>query len=150
MDAPSVNIDLLRSRAEDIRREVQELRGYGSLPLKEFVGSSEKVRAARYALVVVAEAASAICNHLVSRRGRAPESYPACFELMADLDILDSGLAGRLIGLARLRNILVHGYGRVDDARVHAHLKDGLRDLDAFLGQVAAYLGFTSDELGAV
>ncbi|MER3456457.1 MAG: hypothetical protein C4303_01930 [candidate division GAL15 bacterium] len=38
--------------------------------------------------------------------------------------------------MARLRNLLVHAYGRVDDRRVHQAPREGLGDLDAFLAAV--------------
>lgn len=54
--------------------------------------------------------------------------------------IIDASLAGRLSAMARLRNILVHGYGRVDDRRVHHVLRENLGDLDAYLAAVNAYV----------
>ena len=45
-------------------------------------------------------------------------------------------LAARLAALARLRNLLVHGYVRVNDAQIHDLLKSGLSDLDAYLAAV--------------
>ncbi|MGH3995944.1 MAG: HepT-like ribonuclease domain-containing protein [Pseudonocardiaceae bacterium] len=50
---------------------------------------------------------------------------------------LDDALAGRLRGLAGLRNRLVHVYDEIDDARVHEALTTGLPDLDAFAAAVA-------------
>jgi uncharacterized protein YutE (UPF0331/DUF86 family) len=138
-DVP-VNTELVRGRAADIRREAEVLRGYAALPVETFSLDPEKLRAARYSIVVIVEGAAAICNHLVSRRGKVPDSYPGCFEMMAEAGILDSGLAGRMSALARLRNILVHGYGRIDDRRIHASLREGLPDLDEFERQVFSYL----------
>lgn len=140
MEGASINAELVRSRAADIRREAEILRAYSTLSPEAFSADAEKTRSARYALVVVVEAAAAICNHLVSRRGRVPDSYPGCFEMMADVGIIESGLGGRMSALARLRNILVHGYGRIDDRRIYASLRDGLSDIDEFERQVLSYL----------
>lgn len=135
-----LNVELIRTRAADIRRELETLASYSLLTEAEFTGNPEKVRAARYSLIVAVEAAAAICTHLCARRGRAPESYPGCFESLGELGILDPGLAARLAAMARLRNLLVHGYGRVDDKRLHLILKEDLRDLDLFLAGVEAHL----------
>lgn len=117
------------------------LRSYAALPQEEFVKNPEKVRSARYSLVVAVEAAAAICNHLCARRGRAPDSYPGCFEDLAVLGIIGGELAGRLAAMARLRNLLVHGYGRVDDRRLHRTLREDLGDLEAFLTAIGEYIG---------
>jgi uncharacterized protein YutE (UPF0331/DUF86 family) len=135
-----LNVDLIRHRAADIRRELEVLTAYGALPAADFVTDGEKVRAARYGLIVSIEAAAAICNHLAARHGRVADSYPACFEALGDLGIADARLSVRLVAMARLRNILVHGYARVDDSRVHEILRNDLADLAAYLSAVAAHL----------
>jgi uncharacterized protein YutE (UPF0331/DUF86 family) len=109
MERPSLNLDLIRSRSADIRRETEPLKAYAGLSHEEFVKDAEKVRAARYALIVVVEAAAAICNHLACRSGRPPDSYPGCFEILGEIGIVEAPLAGRLAALSRLRNLLVHG-----------------------------------------
>lgn len=140
MTQTPLNLELIRTRVADIRQEMDVLRGYAALAEAEFADNPEKFRAARYSLVVVVEAAAAICNHLCARRGRAAESYPGCFEMLGDLGIIDAALAGRLAAMARLRNILVHGYGRVDDRRLHRILRTDLGDVDAYLSAVGAVI----------
>lgn len=140
MSLPSLNHELIRARAADIRREMEALRAYAALQQAEFVGNAEKVRAARYGLIVAAEAAAAICTHLAARHGRVTDSYPGCFELLSELGILDGDLGQRLAAMARFRNILVHGYARVDDGRLHPFLREDLGDLEAYLTAVAAHL----------
>lgn len=131
-----LNLELIRSRAADIRGEMERLRQYGALTPDAFSGDADKIRAARYGLIVLVEAAAAICNHLCARQGRVSDSYPGCFELLGEVGVVDTALAGRLAAMARLRNLLVHGYGRVDDRRLHQILRDSLGDLDAFLDLV--------------
>ena len=140
MSSLPVNMELLRSRAADIRRELEGLRAHAILSEEAFSTNPEKVRAARYSLIVAVEAAAAICNHLCARQGRAPDSYPGCFQLLGELGIVDATLASRLAAMARLRNLLVHGYGRVDDRRVHRILREDLGDLDAYLAAVGAHI----------
>lgn len=139
-DSLPVNLELIRTRAADIRREMEALKAYAALTEADFAGNEEKVRSARYSLIITVEAAAAICNHLCSRRGRASDSYPGCFDVLGEMGIIDTSLAGRLSAMARLRNILVHGYGRVDDRRVHHIFRENLGDLDAYLAAVNAYV----------
>ncbi len=139
MSSLPINLDLIRTRSADIRRELEMLRAHAALPEDAFSVDPEKVRAARYSLTVVVEAAAAICNHLVTRQSRVSESYPGCFQLLGELGIVDASLATRLAAMARLRNLLVHGYGRVDDRRLHQVLRQDLDDLEAFLAAVGIH-----------
>jgi uncharacterized protein YutE (UPF0331/DUF86 family) len=135
-----LNRELILTRSADIRRELDVLKAYATILESEFVSNNEKTRAARYSLIVAVEAAAAICNHVAARQGRTPDSYPACFELLAALGILDDALGRRLAGMARLRNILVHGYARVDDTRLHQILRTDLGDLEAYLAAIAQHI----------
>ncbi len=141
-----INQDLIRSRAADIRSELERLRAYAALPVDVFTADPDRVRAARYGLIVLVEAAAAICNHLCARLGRAPESYPGCFATLGELGIVTAELAPRLAALARLRNLLVHGYARVDDRRLHSLLGEDLGDVEAFLAAVGEHVRRSSGE----
>ncbi|MBI4729593.1 MAG: DUF86 domain-containing protein [Acidobacteria bacterium] len=138
---PPVNMELIRSRAADIRGELPLLSSYAAMGEDAFAGNPERVRAARYSLVVVVEAAAAICSHLLARLGQAPDSYPGCFQALGREDVIPEDLAARLIALARMRNILVHGFGRVDDRRLHGALRDDLPDIEEYLRHVATHVG---------
>ena len=63
----------------------------------------------------------------------APGTYAEAFRLLADGGVVDSGLAERLARAAGFRNLIVHGYGRLDLHRVHAAARAGPADLRAFL-----------------
>ncbi|RME37973.1 MAG: DUF86 domain-containing protein [Thermoflexia bacterium] len=46
----------------------------------------------------------------------------------------------RRVDMARFRNLIVHDYARIDDARVYGMLQKRLDDFDAYARAVAAYL----------
>ena len=54
------------------------------------------------------------------------------FSVLAEAALLDSGAAADLRDTARFRNLLVHGYAKVDDTRVVEILRDQADDLAAF------------------
>lgn len=137
-----VNGDLLRERARDIREGVQVLKRYGRRSREEFLANPEAVDAAKYRLVVVIEAAIAICTHLASRlANRSPESYADCFAVLATASLITGELAERLGRMARFRNLLVHVYSRVSDARVWEVLRQDLDDLDVYLIAIGDRIG---------
>ncbi|MGD8868871.1 MAG: DUF86 domain-containing protein [Gemmatimonadales bacterium] len=62
-----------------------------------------------------------------------PALFADIFRVLRDEGILDTTLAGRLMAMARFRNVLVHLYAEVDDERVLQILRGSLGDLDAFV-----------------
>lgn len=85
-------------------------------------------------LLLAIEAVIDLGSHVISSEGYAPPAgYADIFRVLRDEQILDERLAGRLMAMARFRNVLVHLYADVDEARVLAILRGSLDDLDAFV-----------------
>lgn len=141
-------MELVGHRAQDIRSAVATLSAIGNRSREQFLADQMVVDAAKYRLVVAAEAAMSICTHLAARLAqKAPNSYAQCFDVLASAGVLSTELAQRMSNMARFRNLLVHGYAEVDDGRVWETLQgdledlEDLEDLDAYLSEVGRALG---------
>lgn len=67
--------------------------------------------AVKYRFIVVMETAIDAGEYVIAAEAlRAPTDYSDVCAVLADSGWLDGGLAGRLTGAARFRNLLVHGY----------------------------------------
>lgn len=136
-----VNLDRLRELAGHLRDAVRQLRELAQPPRELFVADPRVKNSAKYLLIVAAEAALDICNHLAARRGaRSPEDYADCMAIMAELGVIDDDLATRLMRMSRFRNLLVHLYARVNDGEVHRVIREDLSDLERYLTSVGRYL----------
>lgn len=136
-----VNLDRLRELAGQLRNAVRELREIGGLGRDSFLRDRRLVNSAKYLLIVAAEAALDICNHLAARRGgRSPRDYADCIEILGELGAVDDELRARLVKIARFRNLLVHLYWKVDDGEVCRVIQEDLEDLDAYLASLGRYL----------
>ena len=112
------------------------------MPRESFLADPKAVNSAKYLLIVAAEAALDICNHVAARRGgRSPEDYADCIVILAEIGAIDDGLRERLVRMARFRNLLVHLYWRVVDAEVHRVIREDLGDFDEYLASLGRYLG---------
>jgi uncharacterized protein YutE (UPF0331/DUF86 family) len=139
------NVDMLRQKATDIRRAQRVLAGYAALDKDGFLADDTVVSSAKYQLIVLAEAAQAICNHVVARVAeRTPIGYGDCYLILGEQGIISPVLAERLADMAKFRNLVVHQYGTVDDGRVFEIIRRDVQDLDLFLAAVSTFLG---DEL---
>ena len=137
-----LNISRVRQKAADIRQALLMLRTLSSRSEAEFLADAVVVAAAKYELLVAAEAALDLCGHICAKRlGKAPVAYPNCFQLLAEGGVISVETGRRLAAMARFRNLLLHQYGEIDDKRLYSLLKDHRGDLDTYLAEIGRHLG---------
>lgn len=139
--APPVNLLKLGQKVSAIREAIEKLAPFAGLDLQDYLSDEKGVAASKYYLLVATEAAIDICNHLVARLAkRVPNSYAGCFEVLAEKRVISGLLTEKLARIAKLRNLLVHQYGDIDNQKVHLIIRNDLTDLDHYLNEVAALL----------
>jgi uncharacterized protein YutE (UPF0331/DUF86 family) len=62
------------------------------------------------------------------------------FRVLAQEKVVSGDLLPSLLEMARFRNLMVHDYAKIDDAKVYGILRNRLGDFDAFAAAIAAYL----------
>lgn len=109
------NVDMLRQKATDIRRAHKVVAGYAAMDKEGFQADDTIVSSAKYQLIVVTEAAQAICNHIVARIAeQTPIGYGDCYLILGEKGVISPVLAERLAGMAKFRNLVVHQYGTIE------------------------------------
>lgn len=117
------------------RRE--RLAGYGDRERDGYLTDEEAVAASKYLLVTAIENVLSVANHIIASEGwRSPADYADAFTVLSEHDVVSPDMAARLSSMARFRNLLVHVYADVDDARVHRFLQADLGDFDEFASAV--------------
>ena len=97
-----------------------------------------RLDAAKYLLVTAVEAALDVAQHVVASEGwGAPSTNADAFRVLRTHGVLAD--ASPMVAAVGLRNVLVHGYADVDDARVVAAVAD-LGRLEDFVAAVSAWL----------
>jgi uncharacterized protein YutE (UPF0331/DUF86 family) len=79
---------------------------------------------------IVIDLAMAAC---LSLKLGTPASYADAFRRLQQADVVEAGLADRLVRAAGFRNVVAHAYETLDMVRVHAAATNGPVDLRAFL-----------------
>ncbi|MEW6218603.1 MAG: DUF86 domain-containing protein [Thermodesulfobacteriota bacterium] len=126
--------ELVRTRCQEITDSVARLQRIGVEPLERFLADADLQDIACYRLQIAIEAALALCYHVAARRLRiVPEDYAACFRALAVHGLLPGDLAERLQRMARLRNLLVHMYWKVDYRMIRDIIQRHLGDLAQFV-----------------
>jgi len=132
-----IDKDLIESKIDIIQRNLEFLNEYRYVDEEGFSSSYKDVQAVKYSLLEVVEACIDIASHIISARGfERAESYAEMFQILGKKNIINPNLAERLSDMARFRNILVHGYAKVDNLKVLEIVKEELKDIDDFVEEI--------------
>lgn len=133
---------IVKARIRKIEECVAELREIKKIPERTFL-ESRPVRAATERLLQVAiQSLLDIGSHLIAERGfREAESYADIIDILGEAKVIPKAFAGRIRGMAGLRNILVHDYLEVDPKELRRHL-GRIGDFERFCRHVINYLGW--------
>ncbi|NMB25181.1 MAG: DUF86 domain-containing protein [Firmicutes bacterium] len=137
MQHKDLNLDRIGRKVADVTENLNVLWAYAAREEQDFLGNPEAVRSAKYAFIVLIEACLAIANHFCARLlAKAPGSYAEAYLCLGEGGIIEIELAQRLAQMARFRNLIVHGYDRVDDKLMFYIMKNNLSDVELFLDAV--------------
>ncbi len=129
-----LNSSRIQKKISDVKENLQVLKEYACKEESAFLSNAESIRAARYSFIVMIEASTNIANHLCTRLlNLPPGSYAESFVLLGNNKIIPSVLSIRLGKMASFRNLLVHGYGKVDDRKMLEIMKNDLEDVEEML-----------------
>jgi len=87
------------------------------------------------------EACIDIANYIISVKGfRRAEEYSEMFKVLKEEGVIGKELATKLEDMARFRNLLVHGYGEVDNRGVLEIIKHNLKDIEEFEKEIEKFI----------
>jgi len=104
---------------------------------EDYLSSKEHIDIAERNLQVAIESCLDIGKIIIANQNlREPEDNKGIFFILCESGLIDKSCLSFLIPMAGTRNILVHGYDRVDDALVYGIIKRHLSDFEKFLTQI--------------
>ncbi len=100
------------------------------LDWSNFKGNKIIRRYVERTLQMATEACLDIANHIISYEGyREPEDNKDVFKVLSENNILEADLRDKLIKMAKLRNVIVHDYLKIDPEIVYAVLTKHSNDM---------------------
>ena len=136
------NIDLIKRRVSEIKSSIDGLKSLAFMDQEKFLSDSNACDAAKYKLLLAIEASLSICNHINAKISKkVPETYADCFIILGDSGVISTELAERLAKMAKFRNMLIHIYWEIDDARVYDIINEDLNDLRMYINDLKKFLG---------
>lgn len=124
-------------RLEEVLSRLEELRREGVDPRGDF----RQAWLAERGLQLAAEIALDLGNHILSAHfGVSASDYEDVFAQLAACGVIEPDLRERFRGLGGFRNLLVHGYLKLDPDRVAGVLADAPERFSALARAIRAWL----------
>ncbi|MBC7249766.1 MAG: DUF86 domain-containing protein [Anaerolineae bacterium] len=142
--------DIIANRLKLLAEYVAELRLYRGQATSFQVYLDNKMlrRAVERSLQVSVEICLYVGRHIIEEGFRYPEDNKDVFQILAEEGVVPQTLLPVLLDMARFRNLMVHDYACIDDAKVYAILKRNLGDFDAYARAIVSYLESLRTEAG--
>jgi len=107
---------------------------------EEYIASKENIDIAERNIHIAIESCLDIGKIIISNQNlKEPADNKGIFFVLSESGIIDKDSLAFLIPMAGTRNILVHGYDRIDNALIFGIIKRHLPDFEKFLKQVYNY-----------
>ena len=130
---------VIESKIKSTEERLQRLKKLAAkLPsFADYQKSNDAKDIAERNLQVAIETCLDIGKIVISREGlNEPKDNKDIFVVLSEAGLLRSELLSFLVPMAGTRNIIVHGYDKIDDSLVYGILKKRLDDFSSFLREI--------------
>jgi uncharacterized protein YutE (UPF0331/DUF86 family) len=136
-----IDRELVLRKLDLVRHHVARLRAKLPATAEALVGDEDLRDILSNNVCQAVQGAFDVTAHVIAHvEAKVPDTYAEGFELLAGKNVIDAALARNLIRASGLRNRLQHQYQTVDWKVVHASIRDGLGDFDAFVKAIRTFL----------
>lgn len=136
-----LNKDLIKTKIRSIQEYLLEIEPILSLPKDQIISSVEKLRTLERNFQLIVDAALDINVHLIRELElSSPDDLKSTFIILAEGKIVPFDFAQKISSVVGLRNILVHGYEKVDRGLFVDSFQKNRKDFDEYLLLINSFL----------
>ena len=129
-----LNKDLIKTKMRSIQEYLLEIEPILSLPKDQIVSSVEKLRTLERNFQLIVDAMLDINIHLIRELElSSPDDLKSTFIILAEGKIISFDFAQKISPVVGLRNILVHGYEKVERKLFIDSFQKNKQDFDQYL-----------------
>ncbi len=136
-----IDKETINEKLENFKKYVGYLKEYRKFSLEDIKKDYTLQGAIRYYLQVACKCVIDICEIIISGLGLPkPDTARDGIEMLGKNGILPLEFSLKISKMAGLRNILVHGYARIDISETYNHLQKKLDDFSQFAKLIATWI----------
>jgi len=137
-----VDPDLIAAKLAELDDRVDRVRKHRAATESELAADRDKLDIVSFNLMLAVQVCADIASHIIADEGwTIAKTLADGFQRLADKAVITPETARAMQHAVGLRNVVAHGYVRVDVAMVHRSANEGVDDLSAFARDVATWLG---------
>ncbi len=127
----------IKSKISVIQERVRRLKKLSDISFEKFIGDFILKDAIERNLEVAIQACLDIAKMIIKyQKLREPSDNKGAFVVLAENGLISEESLSFLIPMAGTRNILVHGYDKVDDTVLFGILKKHLNNFNRFISEI--------------
>lgn len=136
-----VDPDLLAAKLTELQDRVARVREHVPEDREALGADRDALDLVSFNLMLAVQVCADIASHVIADEGwPAATGMAQAFHRLAEHGVIEPATAEALARAVGLRNVVAHGYARVDPKLVHSGAIRGLGDLSAFAQQVAGWI----------
>jgi uncharacterized protein YutE (UPF0331/DUF86 family) len=140
MTAGKLDPIVVRRHLAALREALAGMAKHAGRSAQELAGNSDLRWTVERGLQLCTQNVLDIATHIAAAAGLDAADYASAIDRLVEIAVLPAEFAARLRRIAGFRNVLVHGYLRVDLKIVEEVLAQRLPELEQFARYVDAYL----------
>lgn len=119
---------------------MEELDRLAKISKEEFLANKTLQNLAKWHFYVAVQSCLDLGNHIISIKGfEMPERYEDIISTLAKEGVISENLAKSLEGMGGFRNLIAHGYFKIDLNKLYSYLKK-TKEIKRFLKRIEPYL----------
>lgn len=143
----AIEIERIIAKIDFINEHLHELENLQLTTYVEYLNNKIQRDLSRLYLQIVYQAAIDINQHILTEVfGLKIQKYSETFVLMGIYGVLDSELSNILKESAKMRNVLVHLYDKIDYSVLFDSVGETLADYPIYIEQISSYLETLEDK----
>jgi len=128
-----VEQEVIREKLKYLAEYLEDLEQAKTVPLQDLLNDKKTRRYIERTLHIAIECCLDIGSHIISsEKLREPESNKDIFNVLAENNYIPRNSLAKLCKMAQFRNLIVHGYAKIDPEIVCAILQRNLKDIEQF------------------
>jgi uncharacterized protein YutE (UPF0331/DUF86 family) len=136
-----VKKDLVTAKLSELSGRIARVQSKCPSSASSLASDADALDIVSFNLMLAVQLCADIASHITADENWAPaKSLAEGFTRLSEHAVIRSATAEKLKRAVGLRNVVAHGYGRVDSAAVFVAATSGLSDLSDFAQDVAAWL----------
>ncbi len=130
-------MEAIKSKISVVQERVRRLSGFSEISFESYLKDYTTKDVVERNIEVAIQACIDIARIIIKREGlREPEDNKGVFVVLAENGIISGDSLRFLIPMAGTRNVLVHGYDKVNDTIIIGVLHKHLNDFYTFLREI--------------